>query len=178
MGHFGELCLQPITWLVLKQLAELFCTIDRQVAYISQKMHKDAPYFPDYKSRFFPATAAAWLILRCDFSMLLNVGWKPSGYWLTAVSLQWVALMVQSHALCKLQTKPPSVGKVIDPWSDAEWVPTGPVFWVVMAVVAAECRAKWEIWQDTINTSMRQRELKTGLFCRWRERTGGKEQCG
>ena len=64
---------------------------------------------------FFLAMVAGQLILLCDLyadkfiSMPLNLGQKPLGYWLTAVS-QWVALMDQSHALCRQQTKSLWVG--------------------------------------------------------------------
>jgi len=63
----------------------------------------DVPYFPDYKWRFFLATAASQLILRCHLCADKFIGmplslltrWETIG--LLTVS-QWVALTAQSYA--------------------------------------------------------------------------------
>jgi len=52
-------------------------------------------YFPDYKLRFFLATAEGRLILRCNLcadkfiGTPVNLGQKPFGYWLYPSGLHW-----------------------------------------------------------------------------------------
>ena len=95
------------------------------------------PSFLGCKSRFFLATVAGQLILRCDLcadlfiGMPLNLGEKPFGYY--------------PSGLCYVgptQTKSPFVGEGFDLCSAARCVLIGPLFWAALAAVASEYRAK------------------------------------
>jgi len=83
------------------------------------------PYFLDYESRFSCHGGRSTSLSAC----LL-----PLGYRLIAVS-QRVAMMDQSHALCRQQTKSLWVGEGFDLCCSTGCIVTGPVLWAAVMLL-------------------------------------------